>query len=84
MHGSAEAFVKPQPQQDGHHRRKHEKAELIAVGNHFIGSGGVAQIGHYITVVKYMLLAGPKFADHAAQLQAALAGMANDPKEAAM
>ena len=35
--GGDEAFVKPQPQQDGRHGREHEKAELVAVGNHFIG-----------------------------------------------
>ena len=37
-----------------------------------------------ISVVKHMLLAGPKFAEHAAALQKALAEMANDPKEAAI
>lgn len=37
-----------------------------------------------ISVVRHMLLAGPKFAAHASQLQQALAGMANDPKEAAI
>ena len=37
-----------------------------------------------ISVVKHMLLAGPKFAAHVAQLQKALVEMANDPKEAAI
>ena len=37
-----------------------------------------------ISVVRHMLLAGPKLASLAPQLQAALAGMTNDPKEAAI
>lgn len=37
-----------------------------------------------ISVVRHMLLAGPKIASLAPQLQAALAGMTNDPKEEAI